>query len=339
MYPQFYYMEFDNEVESTEYWKSIYCSTTADHWSFYGLDYLPCHFAVCKIYYEDLKLCQYSPTASLLYETPDDSLHLEVYDEGHDAVQQLLALSDAAPLGRTSPWTGFYVVEQYDESFTGQYPAGVFRFYLPPPEESGEVRGSGTDSVGDFVIRGTVNGTHVEYNKRYTFLGGHIVRYQGTLTADRDTVEGVWGFTVSGQNIDDLTAPLGESDVAGRFKHWVAPPRFSFIRLDDVALAKNKPRAMWEFAISTVLHRVRIQAGHFTWEYLSERRRIRKRFIELYSRLDNLLASWPDVASVIPLAPQESEELAALVGLLSEQDLRFYKSLCAALQRRRIIHW
>ncbi|KIP05842.1 hypothetical protein PHLGIDRAFT_483430 [Phlebiopsis gigantea 11061_1 CR5-6] len=335
-YGIYYYVEFSNDVAEAEYWKKIYLAPSAESYNIYGVDYLYRHFMVGVVTYEEVKLCQEGVVDKLLYEPPDDSLHLEVYDDGYDS-QSPIALGSTD--GRPSTWTGFYVLKQYDESFAGQYPAGIFQFLLPTAEESREVTGSGTDAIGDFMIQGTIDGDQVRYNKHYTFQGGHTVRYQGTLTAERDTLEGTWGLEISGKDIEDLTAPLGESDVAGSFKHWVAPTRFSFIELHDEELANNKPRALWKYAISTVLHLVKVRAGHFSWEYLGERRRMRKRFIELYSRLDTFTASWSFMTSIVPLTPEESEELASLVGLLSKRDLLFYKNLCAVLRRRQVVHW
>ena len=336
---QYYYIHFDEEVKATEYWKKLYFNPIWDVINVYDINYLWNNFTVCLITYDDLDLCKEDVTDKLLYDSPDDSLHLEVYDDEPDCQIPLLSGGTAE---QPSTWSGFHLLKQVDGTFAGKTSAGIVHLHLPPlGVGSGPVTGTGTDYTGDFSIEGTLDGSTMVYNKCYTSQEGYRVRYQGTLSAERDALEGVWGnpSKANDKSGDDLVTPLDDADITGRFVYSIAPSRFSFIKVDEEERAANKPRALWKFAIQTVRNLVRIKAGLFSWEYLEERRKIRKRFLALFSRLEDPSSSWPYASSLPALTPEESEELAALVAMLPKDDLQFYKRLSAALQRRRTIHW
>lgn len=255
-------------------------------------------------------------------------------------------MSSASPVEwfteQPSTWSGFHLLKQVDGTFAGKASAGIIHLHISPAGvDSGLVTGTGTDYTGDFSIEGTLDGSNVVYNKQYTSHDGYKIRYQGTLSNERDALEGLWGTSnkANGGNIDDLSVLLDDADVTGRFEYRIAPSRFSFIKVDEEEHAANKPRALWKFALQTVRNLVRIRNGHFSWEYLKERRRIRQRFLDLFSRLDDPASSWPYVGSKPNLTLAESEELAGLVAMLPKSDLQLYKRLSVALQRRRVIHW
>ena len=333
---QYYYVEFVDEAKSTEYWKKIFSNTETQLFDINGVSYLSNHFAVCDIFYDDLGLCAKDPANKLLYTPPDDSLHLEIYDEESDNTVQSLPSDESGT--HLSTWSGFHVLKQPDESFTGKIPVGVLRLRFPESAESGPVTGLGIDYTGDFTVQGTVSGSDIVYTKRYTRQDGYTVRFQGTLNAERDSMDGVWGTSTTSTNVGDLVTPLDKEEILGRFEYRIAPVRFAFIEIDEAERAVSKPRALWKFAIKTVLNLVKIKGGHFSWAYLSDRRKMRKRFIELYSRFPDP-TTWPYAESLPPLISEESGEFATLVVMLSEKDLRFYKNLCAVLRRRRVIHW
>ena len=51
------------------------------------------------------------------------------------------------------------------------------------------VKGKGTDDVGKFKLRGTVNGTTVTFTKQY--IGKHSVEYKGEKSGSAE-VSGQW---------------------------------------------------------------------------------------------------------------------------------------------------
>lgn len=301
-----------------------------------NLTFLRRQLDLCRCTYDDLDMCAEDAPDTLLYPSPDDSLHLEVYDEPS---QHAIPLLDPnAP----STWSGSHIVKQFDGSFAVRSSAGVMHLCLPTVDVvSGLVTGGGTDYLGDFIITGAVEGSSITFTKQYLADATHTLRYHGKLSADRDEMEGDWGSPAgptTGEAAD--SAPLKDLDIKGRFEYRIAPMRLSFVQPNAEDLASNRSKALWRFACDMVKHLLRIRRGHFSWEYLRNRRTVRKRFLVLFGRLDD--QSWA-LLSIVgkrdPLSPDESAELATLVSTLSENDFKFYKRLSAALKRRRILHW
>ena len=85
----------------------------------------------------------------------------------------------------------------------------------------------------------------------------------------------------------DVTGTVGwEEDPAthgGRFFLKNNPAgRYLRFRPSPMELEENKARALWNYALSAVLHRIRRQ--RWTWSYINERRETRQRYIELSIR-------------------------------------------------------
>lgn len=58
--------------------------------------------------------------------------------------------------------------------------------------------------------------------------------------------------------------------------------RYLRFRPSPAELQANQPRALWNYALSAVVHRIRRQ--RWTWSYINERRETRQRYIELSIR-------------------------------------------------------
>ena len=81
-------------------------------------------------------------------------------------------------------------------------------------------------------------------------------------------------------------------------------------------LAQNQPRALWSFAISFVLEDVRRRS--WSWSYFRERRRVRKRYLELNIRFRDYGRT---------LNEAESKEYLRLRKSLTLADAMYYRSL------------
>lgn len=294
------------------------------------------HLAIARLNYQDLILVQEGEEEDLFYPVHEDDIHVDVYDE--DPQPLVALLGDHVDASRSLPWSGTYTLRQFDGDLLTHSPAGVINFTLPGcGETSGPVTGTGMDGAGDFTIIGRILGSSIVFNQRHVSTAVEMRRWQGGINEEHNKIEGSWGpIGTLGDNFDAL---LEDSDVTGHFELQVVPIRFSFLEPSSAELVSNRPRALWQFAIKTVLNVLKIGAGNVSWAYLQNRRLIRKRFLELYSRLDDEYFSWIPYSSRAPLSATEADELARHAAMCTKSDLQFYRKLCMAFQRRRVFHW
>ncbi|EKM49057.1 uncharacterized protein PHACADRAFT_188983, partial [Phanerochaete carnosa HHB-10118-sp] len=334
-YGIYYYCKYADDTEvsnSSEYLSAIYFQSKSKaegrFLTVYNLWFLYRHFKVCNITYTDLDIVKEDePPEPLLYPEQDLDPHVEIYDEGE---VQYTPISD----GHSAVWSGHTSTKQFDGTFTGRFSVGVLYLTLPADGGGGDgvVTGSGMDGTGDFTVTGKLQGSAISFNKE---RASGIQRYSGTLSVECDEIVGIFGTLNDFGNFDTV---LEDSAVLGRFELHVAPIRFSYLEPSQEALAANRARALWRFAIDSILNVVRIKAGHFKWSYLKDRRRIRQRFIKLYGRLDaNAFPGLPSYQTA--LSADESEELASLAALCSKQDLQLYRKLSLIIRRRQAVHW
>lgn len=291
---------------------------------------------MASITYDDLDLVNEShEEEDLLYPPEDDSLHVEIYDEDTEPLP-LLAGDDAS---KSSAWGGTLSLKDFNGTFSTKRSAGVIHLDLSPKGDDDRViAGTGLDGSGDFVVDGRIRcGRLIAYNQLYNSSTAGKRRFQGTINWERKEIEGVWGPL--GDLGEDFNKALEDSDVSGSFVLVPISTRFAYLEPSQDELSSNKPLAMWRFAIHTVVNLLRIRAGRFSWSYLSDRRRVRKRFLDLYHRLDDESFSWVPYDSRPALSLEESDELASLVMMCSKHDLQFYRRLSKTLQRRGVFHW
>ena len=313
--------------------------------------------SVTEFTYEDLNFVKEDHHEDLFFPPHDDNLHVDMYDQdlrpnpilskvddgsrsNIDTLQNsdpvLRLLGDGA--ARSVPWSGTYTLRDFEGNFSTKTSAGIFHLTLPANDaRNGSVTGSGVDGAGDFTIVGRLNGTSLLFNQQHTSTAVEVRRWQGSINEERNEIQGFWGLLATPE--DNFDVLLDESGITSRFSLCVVPLRLPYLDPSPDELTSSRPRALWRFAIETVINVLRIRAGHFSWTYLNHRRQVRKRFLELYSRLDYDSSSWVPYGNRLPLSISESEELANIAAMCSDIDLRFYRRLCAALQRRRIFHW
>lgn len=357
-YGLYYYSTYNMDkdvINSSEYLSTIYLrskfgDTGYNIFVHRGISFLWRHLSACRtIDYPDLDFVQETePLEPLLYPSQDLDPHVEIYDSDN-------VLQDFSPDDHSMAWTGSCSAKLYDGGYSSDFPAGIFYLAFPPVGEDGPITGSGTSGQGASTITGTLRGFAVKLDRKNT---SGTIRLSGTLNEARDIIEGIYrkvypsnfkspdakganpsNSAGSSGHADDSSCDAEDSsDHLGRFKLHVAPAWFSHLKLAPEELTANKARALWRFAIGNILNLVRIRAGHFTWSYLKERRRIRQRFVELFNKLDT--EALPILAQFSPgLLPNESDELAVLASICSKQDLQLYQKLSLILRRRQSFHW
>ena len=311
--------------------------------------------SVSEFTHEDLDFMKESCDEELFFPVHDDSLSLDVYDKNPRLITLLSKVDDGPDptnnsestpqflgdrAGGVSSWHGACTLRDFEGNFptsTGS-PAGILHLKLPTREKkSGPVTGSGVDSGGDFTIVGRLEGTLLVFDQKHVSSVVEVRRWQGTMNQTRNEIDGSWGVaTTPKDNFDDL---LDESEITSRFHLREIPFWIPYLEPVPGSPPSNRILLLWDFAIRTVLHLVRISTGHFSWRYLNYRREVRKRFLELYSRLSDESFSWIPYHARQSLSTSESEELAKISVLCSNSDLQFYRKLCVALQRRRTFQW
>lgn len=105
----------------------------------------------------------------------------------------------------------------------------------------------------------------VRYNKEYS------TQYFSGLLDDSLAITGTVGWEEDPATHDHRF--FLKAAPAGRYLRYRPSPK---------ELSGNKPRALWKYATSAVLHCVRRQ--RWTWTYINERRETRLRYIELSIR-------------------------------------------------------
>ncbi|KAF7307764.1 hypothetical protein MKEN_01136500 [Mycena kentingensis (nom. inval.)] len=163
----------------------------------------------------------------------------------------------------------------------------------------------------DFSITGECSGQSTETVK-FTFKRTFPTRfppqyYAGTWTRATNSLTGTWG---------------AESDPrthGGVFIFKRIDPEHMCFFPPLAELKVNKPKALWNFALSAVQYQIR--KHRFSWAFYRERAIARKRFIELYIR---------NTEFGRPLNRSEEVELGLIKKAMTTADSRFYHSIAQA---------
>ncbi|KIK51797.1 hypothetical protein GYMLUDRAFT_78058 [Collybiopsis luxurians FD-317 M1] len=328
----FYYTKFPEDLLASKYWTTMYGNRddlrSTD--TFEDVKHVIPVQQVSDPSLADIDAVHAVPPGELLHPAIADSLDVEVYTEPDDFGSSI-PLLDGSPAGSRPSWCGSYSYSlDYGGAFTTRYPAGVIDLLVP--EWDGYISGSGSDNIGEFSIEGQVNGESITLNKRYTYGQAITWRYQGRLNPERSQIFGEWGSCNT--IFEDF------NKIHGAFQLNIA--KLGICKLVNVSAGSANPnsaRERWHLAVNSVITLLRIKKRKFTgWIYLQNRRQIRRRFLELFPRLHELESPllW---RAGNPLSDDEMEEFLTLVSCCSRKDFRFYRSLSACLQRRKVVHW
>ena len=230
----------------------------------------------------------------------------------------------------TGAWTGAC-------SYPDGSSDGIMKFSITTHDSDGAFEGSGTDALGDFVIVGVIQLSAVVFLHKYTTGGCTQWRYEGEITAENDEMTGCWGKPGEDESILSSTLIFANGGHIGSFRLSQRPIEYFQFRPRPEEFAENNARALWKYALNSVIHGVRVR--NLSWEYIRDRRDQRLRFIELYTRRREMLGGWGEQLSYWePLDSLEDEELDLLERTLNPADLRFYRSIARFYFRRETVH-
>ncbi|OSX57145.1 hypothetical protein POSPLADRAFT_1050210 [Postia placenta MAD-698-R-SB12] len=167
------------------------------------------------------------------------------------------------------PWTGFMVMND-------EFPAQpTFHLNIHASSERGRFEASGIASDGAFFRgSGTVtfpsdsDGPLYIFKMMFDRSCVSVWTLNGSLNDDGETLSGSWGYNSSDRR---------NVFVFSRTRRAVETTVALFL---DIGLSRN--RALWQFAISSVVERIRRQAAF--WRSFKQQRFNRSRYIELMNR-------------------------------------------------------
>ncbi|KAJ7777905.1 hypothetical protein DFH07DRAFT_730843 [Mycena maculata] len=167
---------------------------------------------------------------------------------------------------------------------------------------------SSRSNMSDFSISGECSpdtAETIKFSFKQTFPTRFAPQYfSGSWSRATHSLSGTWGAEADSRTHDGVFI----------FKR-ILPEYMCFFPAPAVMKA-NKPRSLWTFAISAVLHTIRKE--DWSWSFFKQRADHRKRFIELYIR---------NTKFGRPLNRSEKEELGLVMKSLTTANSRFYHSI------------
>ena len=156
--------------------------------------------------------------------------------------------------------------------------------------------------------------SHYRYSFRIAYDSHHLpLLLLGQLVDGGSTLSGVWGFP-------------GKDEKPYQFYFKKTGPNVMRFRPSPNDFARNRPRALWRFAISATVggvHRTR-----FPWAYLLERQAIRRRYTVLLARIE----------SGVRLTSEERDQLSECFMRMTPSEARFNNMVYDMERRSKVIH-
>lgn len=181
-------------------------------------------------------------------------------------------------------------------------------------KEGEDFMGSGIEFDGDrYAISGTCKVDEAgEVSMSFSMTYGDLVIYYSARLLDEFTLEGWRGYEPD--QLDDWQFVLKK----------VPAEQMFFRPSPQVLRSSDRPRKLWQYAISTIVHYIRRK--NWSWSYFSLRRDARKRYVRLFA------------VSYGRLTPYEKEEWILARLLCTARDARFYHSLTERFNRIFPLH-
>lgn len=267
---------------------------------------------------EDISAEGLNADDELMYGTVDYEIDATGYE------REKLADPNPASIGLQGLWHGY---EDYDNDFPTE---GITAFTIQEVSSDGLLKGSGLDALGFFNFEGSHRdkdgGTIFDFLRKYEDADDDNQYYScGALISNEiegDSLEGLWSMEKPecDKEITWLLQNPGWS--AGVFKLQRKPLEFFTIRPDSIALAPNRIKALWLYAIEAA--RLHARSRLIRWELMHERRTRRKKYIDLYIKRDK----------DADMSSNESAQLVHLEKTLAPQDSLLYQSIARRSARR-----
>ncbi len=216
-------------------------------------------------------------------------------------------------------WIGTYT---YMTGVTGET-EGLIAFDVTVYNDDGTFSGEGVDLIGRYVVKGELKDLRIVFIKTYTlqWSGSDTVwQYQCLFDRDQEEMRGTWGYPT---NKEDIQSYLAGNDFAwslGTFVFKRRPVEYFLFR-SEADFAANRFRALWTWAIRSVLRKV--QSKHLQWKVIRDHRDRRRRYLELTEQRNS---------------EAEAIEWAGLLQTITPETLRFWDSLHRFRERRTIAH-
>ncbi|KAF9041886.1 hypothetical protein BDZ89DRAFT_1059909 [Hymenopellis radicata] len=242
----------------------------------------------------------------------------EQYDLDFNALtpSDLVAVEGDSLVGH---WIGMYMSD-----LTGDT-AGLAAFDITVHNDDGTFSGEGVDLSGKCAVKGELKDLRVVFTKTYAPQGNGsdtIWQHQCLLDKEQDEVRGRWGHPTNDEDIQSYLGGTEDAvgDTLGKFSFQRRPVEYFLFR-PDKDFAENRIRALWTWAIRSVLRMV--QSKHLQWKVIRDHRDRRRRYLELTQQRHS---------------DAEAVEWAELVRTITPETLRFWESLRVFRERRTIAH-
>lgn len=304
--PQYYYFVFSNEMYGTGYYNMP--GSEARHL----IDTDGSKDDELETTEETTEKGSSSPLKPELSRSDIDLLDIRAYEEATNPNPTLESE------GLVGEWNGF--------NYYGSEDAGsMIGFWIEKVDVDGSLEGRGSDEAGYFTFTGTFTNSHLSFTQEYFPPRDRKWSYNGEVSEDCDDITGRLGPLV--EKREEIDGPEGEPEFIGTFKVQRRSLAYMRFHPSNKAFQKNKPRALWKFALDSTLHEMSNGRLRLRWPALKTRRDQRQKFISLHME-------WEDNG----LDDEEAEEYNELRKSFLSADLRYYLSLAKLVRGREVVH-
>jgi hypothetical protein len=275
--------------------------------------------------YHDDNLPQKDITV-LKFGTQGDEFDRVAYDIADAETNPTVGVASTGLSIMRGIWTGLYFYA------TAAQTDGLMQINIHTSSEDGSFSGGGDDDLDTFTLSGHIKHspapatdmevrfvkdyTRLQYDQKVSWV------YHGSLDVATGTISGQWGTEAHG---DFGTFRLGRAPA------WTHQFRYSLSKFQE-----NAALARWSFAGGTALYQAKRQL--WSWSFFKDRRTIRKRFLELFTRRELTNAWYFNQESEVHLTEEEAKELQVLEGSLSPADARAYRAIGRSEVRMLCVH-
>ena len=213
-------------------------------------------------------------------------------------------------------WHGYF----YNSEGIHKEGQSMITFVLVPAKGEGDVKADAWSLQGCHTITGSwskgENGViKIKLKMSFLALPWPPKFFDGYFDAERNTLTGVWGFSVDLEGFTD------------KMECRRIPPHYLTVYPNIKELSDNKPRALWKFAIAAVRNDVR--RDHWSWTYFTQRRDDRESIVPLLVRSRHFGP---------PLGDEEHQKCSVIPPRLTSTDACFYGAKTNHIRAHTWVH-
>lgn len=153
-------------------------------------------------------------------------------------------------------------------------------------------------------------------------IGKLVMRHHATKELPKMSAQLVFdqiGLTLDDQQYADAL------HMANLFSFYARQVQYRAFRPSEKALEENRPRALLKFALHAIRNEVHQRRRVWTWDYMAERRDLRKEYVRLFKAAQRKAPA--SNANADPAAPPTDARLQELERQLEYRDIRWFRSL------------